>query len=583
MSRRGRKATLPDEPHHRPAVLAEDGLRVRHLDKAGIVRDYDFATLSAPPAMLRSLAVLFAARCAPGGGWDSTDSSFGTWRVLTAFADFLSKQERPPQDIGEITAALWKSWRVSRPDTATGYREIKSTANFLQQDVRLPQPVRKAMAKRIARVKPKEKAYQPQEYTEVRVTARRMFRAALLRVRENTGHLDAWRKGAFEFGSREWLIGEALDTLASTGHVPRYQQASTGKMVVVNRYRRALGGAKPLLTWQRLYLTRTEITALAVLLVTEQGLNATVVARMPAPRATPNSGENGGFPIYRLELEKRRRNSGHHHETRNLTDFGADSPGRLITEALEATAPAREFVTAAGSDLDRLLIWREGHANNGRVDQDTPRVGPFGLGLADAAGTDWARQTELAGSPMRRMRKTVNVVHRREPGQNSQDTFDRVYALTEPQVQQGAVPVIAAGANAAVDAARRTVFLAKLGDTPEGDGQETATTDCDDYENSPFTPPGTGCGASFLLCTACPNARVHPGHHPRLAYLHLALESLHSILEPELWDAEWSDAHARLEDLQRRIGEAAWKAKLAEATAEDREVIDQLLNGHFDL
>ncbi|NWF31159.1 hypothetical protein HW130_33820 [Streptomyces sp. PKU-EA00015] len=58
------------------------------------------------------------------------------------------------------------------------------------------------MAKRVLKVPAREKAYQPEEFTEIRVTARRMFQAALLRVRENTRHLDDWRNGAFETGSR---------------------------------------------------------------------------------------------------------------------------------------------------------------------------------------------------------------------------------------------------------------------------------------------------------------------------------------------------------------------------------------------
>ncbi|WP_405897693.1 hypothetical protein OG242_09275 [Streptomyces sp. NBC_00727] len=582
MSRRGRKASLPTGPHHRPVVLAEDGLRVCHRDKQGVVRNYDFGVLPVAPALQRSLAATFAARCAPGGGWDSADTGFNVWVLVRAFVKFLSEQDNPPRDIDEITAALWSSWRLSRPTTNTGYRQVKTLANFLLRNERLSQPVRDAMAKRMPKWKAQEKAYQPQEFTEIRVTARQMFRAALLRIRANTAHLESWRAGAFEPGSRDWLVGEALDSLARTGHVPRYPQAR-GKMVVVNRYRVALGGAKPEFTWQRLYLSRIEVTSLAVLLVTEQGLNATTVAELPVPRATPDSGEGGGFPVYRLELEKRRRGDGRHFETRNLTDFGADSPGRLITEALEATAHARAFVTAAGSGPDRLLVWHERNASNGRVDPETPRVGPFAFGLARSAGTHWAIKVGLSGSPLRRTRKTVNVLHRREPGQNTQDTHDRVYVMNEPQAQEAAAPVIADGVTAALEAARRTVFRAQLTDTPEAGDQQTATTGCTDYENSHFTPPGSSCGASFLLCTACPNARVHPGHHARLAYLHRALESLRTAVNPGFWEADWSDAHARLEDLKGRLGTALWKARLAEATAEDREIVDHLLNGHYDL
>lgn len=152
---------------------------------------------------------------------------------------------------------------------------------------------------------------------------------------------------------------------------------------------------------------------------------------------------------------------------------------------------------------------------------------------------------------MRRTRKTVNVVIRREPGQNSQDTHDSVYVMPEPQAQQAAIPVIAEGAEEALAAARRTVRAALVETRHDGD-QETATADCSDFLNSPITPKGASCGASFLLCLACTNARVAPFHHPRLAHLHRALENLKGVLDQSVWEADWDDAHARLANLRDR-------------------------------
>ncbi|MGW3730208.1 Tn3 family transposase [Streptomyces sp. NPDC000851] len=105
----------------------------------------------------------------------------------------------------------------------------------------------------------------------------------------------------------------------------------------------------------------------------------------------------------------------------------------------------------------------------------------------------------------------------------------------------------------------------------------------DTYEHSPFSPPGRGCTASFLLCTACPNARVTPAHHPRLAHLHQALGNLRGVLEPAVWEADWADAHARLDDLRDRLGQPVWEAALAAVGDTDRLVIDHLLHGDYDL
>ncbi|MET9766707.1 hypothetical protein [Streptomyces sp. NPDC006415] len=118
----------------------------------------------------------------------------------------------------------------------------------------------------------------------------------------------------------------------------------------------------------------------------------------------------------------------------------------------------------------------------------------------------------------------MNVLYRRVPGQNSQDTHDCVDVLPEPQVQEATIPVIADGAVDAWQSARRTVFQARI--TQQPDGEHPSATCGVDYTNSPFGPPGQSCTASFLMCTACPNARVTPAHRARLAHLHQALGSL---------------------------------------------------------
>ncbi|MFJ9146585.1 hypothetical protein ACIRP7_00590 [Streptomyces sp. NPDC102270] len=467
----------------------------------------------------------------------------------------------------------------------TGYKIYREVASLLRGDPRLSASTREAMAKRMRRVKTQEKAYTPEEFDEVRRTARKIFRTALLRIRENTRMLTEWREGRFPPGSAEWVTGEALDVLARTGNVPLQENFPSGhsRWRPVTRVARVLGGEGAEHTWTRLYLGLGEACALAVLLVTEYGVNATTVCEMPAPRATPDA-EANEMLVYRVELEKRRRGASLHHETRNLADFGAASPGRLITEALEATAHARAFTAAAGARRDRLIVWHE-HAGQRRQlgDLDGSKIGPFTVGLSTENVSQWATRLGLPGSVMRRSRKTVNVIHRRGPAQNTQDTHDSIYVLPDPQAHQVAIPVIAAGAEAAMESARRTVLRAELVDAPRPGDQETATAGCRDYTHSPFTTGGVNCRASFLLCTACPNARIAPAHHPRLAHLHAALENLRGVLGTDVWTADWSEAHARLEGLRHRLGSAVWDAALGAAADTDREMIDQLLNGTFDL
>ncbi|MEU2587179.1 hypothetical protein ABZ612_30465 [Streptomyces avermitilis] len=83
------------------------------------------------------------------------------------------------------------------------------------------------------------------------------------------------------------------------------------------------------------------------------------------------------------------------------------------------------------------------------------------------------------------------------------------------------------------------------------------------------------------MCTACPNARIHPGHHPRLALLHQALANLRDLLEVTEWETTWGDAHARLDNLKDRLGAAQWQRALTATTPGDREMII-LLDGDLN-
>ncbi len=202
-------------------------------------------------------------------------------------------------------------------------------------------PVADELARRSRKPRSRTQSYGEAELDRVTIAARRRFRAALQRINENAVRLQQWRNGALTEGSGEWIAGEGLDILARTGDLPRHARKDGQPGNVEARYRNALGTV----AWQRLFLTREEAVALGVLLLAEFGWNLSVISGLEVPMASPDQGEDG-HPTYRIPLEKRRRGPGRHHETRNVTDHGAGSPGRLITQALEATRFARAI--AAG-------------------------------------------------------------------------------------------------------------------------------------------------------------------------------------------------------------------------------------------
>jgi hypothetical protein len=289
----------------------------------------------------------------------------------------------------------------------------------------------------------------------VTTAARRRFRAALQRINDNAVSLRQWRDGALAEGSGEWTAGEGLDILARTGDLPKTSRKDGQLGNVVARYRSALGP----LAWQRLFLTREEAVTLGVLLLAEFGWNLSVISSLEVPTASPDQGEDG-HPTYRIPLVKPRRGPGRHHETRNVTDHGAGSPGRLITQALEATRFARAIVAGLAPGPARLMAWRAANTAGLRPDQYAHRgVGLFRFGITAEAAKDWADTEGLEGSPFRRGRRTVIALDRREPGQHSQDTHDRHYVLPDERIRVEAVEVIPAGAEDAAGRARKAVVV----------------------------------------------------------------------------------------------------------------------------
>ncbi|MDJ0341767.1 hypothetical protein QMK19_04315 [Streptomyces sp. H10-C2] len=582
MSRRGRKAVLPAAGHARPERLQPDGLVVRHFNMAGRVKEYDFSTLPVVEPVQRFLAVLFAARCEPNR-WSVHKSSKSVWEKVEGFAIFLAAQAEPPQRVEDFTAALIERFWLTMASTGSNRAGFRTVCSLLLDDERLQSgPVADALARRVPAHKSTRQSYSTAEFDEIKLVARRTFRSALLRIEDNARHLERFHAGQFTPGSTQWVVGEALELIARDGGLPRIEGPS-GQPYIAKKYRKALGGQATEVTWQRLFLSRSEAAALGVLLLGEYGWNLSVIERAEVPRATPDPGGDDGKLTYRIPVEKHRRGGGDWYETENVTDHGAGTPGRLITEALAATRFARAAVERLAPGTDLLMVSRTGRVGKESADGDRhPSVGPFYFGLSHDDVKWWTQKVGLGGSPFQRGRRTVRALDRREPAQHSQETHDRVYVLPDKNVQEAAVAVIAGGAEEAVEVARKAVLVAELRDEPDPRDAETATADCADADASPWPAPGGGCGASFLLCLACRNAHVHPGHHPRLALLHQGLEGQRSVLAPPVWRRDWGDHHARLEDLKRRIGPGGWAHALDRVTDTDRTVIGHLLSGELN-
>jgi hypothetical protein len=548
---------------------------VTHLDESGNRRvEYDFAALPLRPAMARSLAERFAQFAGPGGTWRSVNSSRWAFDMLRLFAHFLADQQPSPGDLPDITPAMWAAWRL-----ATGERQgrlLKFTAGFLRGHPRLPQGTRDLIMRRLPAETVTETAYTTQEFDAIKLHAARTFRTGLLRIRNNVEHLQRWRVGAFEDASPQWHLGALLDHIARTGRPPTYT-GRNGQQRIRYSDTVVLGGSRAETTWARLFLTPAEARALLTLMLCTYGWNAGSIAELDIPRIV--SAETDGPVVYRVELHKRRRRAPHRYESRNLIDWGAGSPGRLISEAVEATAPGRATLELAGTPSSRLIVWhtRDNPAASvsiqfagtleqlagGKTRGDDRRV-PFGQGSIEVN--------------LRRLRKTVVLTNQPDLIQHSRDTRDRIYVLPDPRTKQETRDAIETGVNDAVESARAHVraALRRAETDPTGD---TATATCGDYHHSPFSEHGTGCRASFLLCFICPNAVITPRHLPRLALLHRSLEDLRAVLQAEAWAQDWDVRHQRLTSIKQApdFTAAEWDDALTAATDEDRQIIEDLL------
>lgn len=606
-SRHARRAALPPVGYVRDCQLDPDSLTVTVPgESGGIEAVFDFAVLPGPRTLLAACAAGFARLAGPDQPWRAAATCDNGYKAIREFLRYAAALNPPPGTAEDITEAVWAGWRLSRPATVHGRTCLLITRQWLPKVPSIPAATVAAAGRRIpAGPAPTEAAYSREEFEQIKTAAARTFRAALTRIRDSREHLRRWHDGEFpQPGLREQylqtrpstascLTGEALDSLLRTGDVPL---VGSGYRHVADRYARALGGTGAEHTWSRLFLTLPEAAALAVLLVCEHGWNRSVLDAMTVPDDMPGAGEDD-LDIYRVPLFKRRRPVRARHSSSNLADAGPGTPGRLIRQAMEATEPARVTLAAFGGPANRLLVSRRANPAGKTM---------FCLGVPPGDSTRrWSDTAGLTGPgepghvSLRRLRRTVQVLIRREPAQNTDQTHEQVYVLRDPATRPEAEQVAAQGLSGAVAHARdmmkmRMLLGAQAGQltdyvgTPEkaealaGGTLDTATGACLDFTDSPFSPPGEPCTASFLDCLACRNAVATRRHLPRLAWLHRALDELRGTVGAEVWAQDWRTHFLRLTALLEDNTTAGERdAAVSVASDADRDLISQLLAGRY--
>ncbi len=470
--RHTRQASLPAAGYARPGPLDADGLVVTVFgESGGVEATFDFGALPGSRALLVACASGFERLAGPDRPWRAAATCLTGYKVIREFLRYAATLDAPPAAAADLTPAVWAGWRLSRPSTVYGRTCQVVIRQWLPMVPGVPAETAAVAVCRIpAGPPPAEAAYELEEFEQIKAAAARTFNTALTRIRAGREHLRRWHEGEFggPAGLREqyrqtqpatagYLIGEALDTALRTGDVPLARGAAR---TVVPRYARALGGSGADQTWARLFLTLPEACALAVLLICDQGWNAAVLDAMTVPSDAPGAGEDD-LGIYRVEICKRRRPARFRYTSANLVDDGPASSGRLMRRVIEATEPARIALAMRGEPASRLLV-------SHRI--QPAGKGMFCLGVPPRGSVPvWAAQaglTRAGGDPLpvslRRLRRTVQVLVRREPGQNTEQTHESVYVLRDPVTRRGTEEVTAQGLTDAAEHARAVTGMRML-------------------------------------------------------------------------------------------------------------------------
>jgi hypothetical protein len=635
---RGRRAALPPagfRPEQRLRV-DEDTLVVRFVPEIGRgpTRDFDFATLPVARNLQEAFARAFATRTRPSAGIRSTESAQHSWQHLSSFAGYLAGLLRPPQSPADLTQTQVLGWLQERSGHRTALKELGELKGFLRRVEEISAEFAAAMTQshRRPQSQPTTSIYSRDEFRRILSAARFDVRQAAIRIRAGRDLLSRWRSGALdrERDRPEWERGSLLDHVDRHADVPRYATGQRLPQEWVSR----LGSVTEHVT--SLHLGADDVAAFAVLLTGLTGENPGTITTAPAAHHRPD-GYTGAIASAIVELDKPRRMSRRHMDVvlASVPDWiTAPQEGLLVEDdgddlhsafgvyllLHDLAGPARRRL---GSDL--LFAWWAFSGGNrvGRglrttltselvrrwsQGRDLPadyRVKSPTSGELDDECPD-EKPAQLAVT-LNRMRRTFLELHQK-PVAHVTRTLANDYLLRErgniTEYQQVVADVLEQEARKArTRSAPRVLSPAEIEQArtdPVGIAErhgldpgtlrrmlagelDTVMTACTGNTNSPYSPPGTPCQASFMLCLSCPCARALPHHLPVQLAVHDAVQAKQDTTTPLRWAQRFALPHAQLGDLLDRAGHTAVADARRNITADQRELVDRFLNRELDL
>lgn len=617
-SRGGRAASLPPAQWAPPERLLPGGTSVRFIEETGgREKTFDFAGVAATPEIRRWLARVLARRAGARSETRRVKTAEGQFVILRVFASVLAASDPVPQTAADVSAGHIARFTERHEGLKSQGHYLAVLRTLLHDDPEISEGARTALAEtRIRRPggngEAKAPGYSPGDWQLITTAMRADIRAARDRIREGRALLERFRAGA-PLSDDDRAAASLLEGFDRNGVFPRYATGGLANEVT------AAGGATALAS--RVCLTLREATAFALLLTAVTGENFGTVAAWPAVSFRPDGGRPSIPPVMLVEAVKPRRGPDREHMITALEDLPPElaalmtsgdgeprlfrSPLRLYELLVDLSSPARRHSGFPGAFCSYNpwpgryggSRWAEGiqahHVRRWAREHGFPAA-------ADAA----------PGSPavdVRRIRQTV-IEHRRRPVAHTRATMNDQYLSLSPDVRSDSREVVAGALRGEVAKARERFRVpvwpagfadratqdpasaaAEAGMEPEalkrllaGD-QDTPLASCTDHLAGPAGPPGTPCRLSFLDCLDCANARALPHQLPVQLAAADKIAALRPHLDPALWQARWEPRLQQLAGIAAAYTPAEREQARQAVTARQQQMIDDLLEGRWDL
>ena len=615
------RASLPEKGYTAPSRLADPfaPLIIKVIaEGTGAVATFDFGTMPVSTELQSTLAAGFVAITGPGGSRRTIPSARTAFGEIRVFARSLAKADPPPTKVSELRASHVDGlFLFASPGSLSG------SVSTLRSIFRKTDVAPEIFMRRLLRGVPKQlvsdpvHSYTREEFRLIMRAARETVRSANDRIRRARGIVSDYRSGVVLTDPVLQREAAYMSLVMDKGDYPR-----TGGGHVTARGLSV--GSRPSHLLRALHLTIEETGALIALLMGLTGHNLAQIVTLPAAHHRADAQRKGATPTVLVRASKMRRGANKSEMTIPLTGIptwivpadealehvGED--GRLdlhsafgvYMAAMQLGVDARRFIHS-----DRLLAfystWRKG---------DVPRRPYEGFREAQhSTFAAWVLLQNIVDSKgdrvqpgSRRMRLTF-LEHKQKPVAQSPSTFVNQYLVRNrgdiaeyQRIVSDVLDSEVARANKAVAEviSESTIRLAQT-DLPRAAvlanvspqtltralaGElDTVMNSCIDHDHSPYSSPGSPCGASFMLCLGCPNARAEPRHLPVQMLVLSGIESRRNEMEALAWATRFALPHSRLTHLLEQFPTATVEAARGKETEADKALVTRFLGRELDV